>query len=248
MTIGLSTRDLLFFLAVFWYAFYMGLSIRILSGNLQGQSFRLSAGLRIGRKKADINLQDSKASNLHAIIQEDSDGSFSVIDTKSTNKIIHNGQILEQLKLSPGVQFTIGQSLLEVFDHDKIQVRSDLSWQEQVKNYATGFAEKLQQQPKNIDVFENPLHLRFVSGQQKNIEWRLAYGPRSFGPASVDLPILEFDCPDICFQVSKAKDGLEFKTRFAEKILLNDQNISQAILKVGDLIRIGNSKIQVVSL
>lgn len=225
----------------------MGLSIRILKGKREGEEFRLADGLRIGRKRADINLFDSRVSNLHALIQEDKLGNFSIIDTNSTNKIQYNGQSLEQLKLKPGMQFYLGNSLIEVFDPNEEAFKEN-PW---AKNLAKVLKSLLQHYPeKTVELgaakmFERCVLLRFIGGPQKNEEWVLAYGPRKIGSHCLGTTLIDNKALPESFEIHACDKRVEFLTKHPEVVKLNGQSLETSLLHEGDIISIGQSEIEV---
>jgi len=91
----------------------MGLKIRGLSGPAKNQVFVLKDGLKFGRSKGDVRLDDPKVSSLHAFIQSIDNG-YVLHDNGSKNGIRSNGERVEVLVLQPGIKFKIGTSEFQV--------------------------------------------------------------------------------------------------------------------------------------
>lgn len=364
--------------------------ILILSGTKQGEMIPLRDGLTLGRKKAEFNLDDKRASSLHAKI-ESSDQGWSLVDLGSTNGIKIDGIKHRSVELKDGLEFRIGETELKVvFDNSaaKTKVMTEVSLQEkepteqraqtaatamldpnttqQTKNRPDDLVEldseksdssvliekvkdesliknlrdereglnkevttgkvitgtiseegslmdlpgvpkydendeliekpvtltnlrqeeidefdalfskrkqedeeaadeelndsplwsdkiirllktiELSQQSKmSVTHFKQVVELTFFRGQQTGTKWLLGYGPREIGVTSVDLPIIDSTAPEICFTLLPSEGGPVFKTLHKDKVLLNGSKIGEQELKPGDIIKIGNTEIEV---
>lgn len=90
----------------------MKLELFIKSGTLQGRKFELEQGTMMLGRGLDCDLRfdatgDPGVSTHHAILQLESDG-FYIIDQKSTNGTIVNGQVIQRTKLAPGNIIQLG--------------------------------------------------------------------------------------------------------------------------------------------
>ena len=89
--------------------------ITITEGPLKGQSFPLELGLTLGRKGARVNLQDGKASSIHATIEKRG-GRWTLSDNQSRNGTKVNGKKISTLDLTPNTTFQIGNTYFLVQD------------------------------------------------------------------------------------------------------------------------------------
>ncbi len=91
----------------------MALFLTIIKGPLAGDKYEVFEGLKLGRTKGHIKLNDSKSSTLHAMIGF-VDGKFIIIDQGSKNGILVGKQRLTKVILEPGVAFSIGNNFFKV--------------------------------------------------------------------------------------------------------------------------------------
>lgn len=91
----------------------MNLQLVALSGPQGGKSFSVVVGHRIGRRKVEILLDDAKISNQHAAFVEIG-GLVFLRDLGSKNGLWLNGTRADQILLSPGVVFIIGNTEFRV--------------------------------------------------------------------------------------------------------------------------------------
>ena len=83
----------------------------IIAGPLKGSKIRLRPSLTLGRKKANINLKDSKVSSLHAQISRDTEGQWCIEDMGSRNGIYQNGIRYKKVILKEKKPIFIGDNL-----------------------------------------------------------------------------------------------------------------------------------------
>jgi pSer/pThr/pTyr-binding forkhead associated (FHA) protein len=96
----------------------MDLYLEVMSGKSAGKRFKLTEGLKIGRKRSDILLSDPKVSSHHANIVSRGSRRYFIQDNKSANGIKFNGLKVPELLLAPGVEFRLGNTVLKVIDLD----------------------------------------------------------------------------------------------------------------------------------
>ena len=217
------------------------LNIHFLNGPHKGKKFPVKKGLTLTRnnkEEGDILIEDSKASNPHAEIVKKK-GKFYLKDMDSKNGTYFEEEINDLFALTPGIIFQIGSTKFEV----KKAPPPEKPWYEII-------AEELKNKTvkdhiKNLQVIHPPLILVFKSGPQKGDKWRICYGPREAGSASLDLPILEAKAPDICFSLKPYKKSVLFKTLYPEKVLLNKKHISKKNLITGDRISFASTLIEI---
>lgn len=86
-------------------------------GPLKDQVFQVKEGLKVGRAKGDVVLNDSKVSSLHAYVAKEG-AQLNLVDNGSKNGIRMNGARVSTVPLLVGAKFEIGDSLFEVFESE----------------------------------------------------------------------------------------------------------------------------------
>jgi hypothetical protein len=231
----------------------MALHLEIREGNDVGTRFLLAPGLRIGRNKGDIAIDDAKASALHAMIEQDRNGAYFVKDLNSTNGIKINGLKVPFGPLEVGSRLQVGRTLFLV-----IEIPVGLSqlatskrtpsnhWTERVQIALTGLPLQSRSPDPKLSVFSPAIQLHFLEGVQAASVVTLGYGPRKAGQDSLDIMLLEEEAPDLAFEVIPNEDGDPlFTTPFPAVVKVNDLGYESRVLYAGDLIRIGKTLIRV---
>lgn len=262
----------------------MALKLKALSGPVKGQEFLVKTGLRIGRTKGEILLDDGKVSSLHAFLTEEGDD-FVLNDNGSKNGIRVGDERVSFLTLKPGAVFQIGRSGFEVVLDEpatrvsvaqpakveppaviaqpapepppakaaaplKVEpvepaVPEGRKWNDILADLALDAAGKIKDQPKAVVALIPAVRLTFIGGVQAETRWTLGYGPRRAGAASIDLPIFESGAPEICFEIIPAPEGVTFRTNHPKQVTLNGKETRVGPLKEGDLITVGQTRIEV---
>lgn len=89
------------------------LTLRILEGPDAGVTLHADIPCVMGRKDADIIINDQMVSKRHAVIQN-INGKLILMDLHSTNGTTLNGQPVSQQELAQGDKIGIGQTILEI--------------------------------------------------------------------------------------------------------------------------------------
>jgi len=118
-------------------------------------------------------------------------------------------------------------------------------WNELLESITMDWERRVKSKKQKLAPMIPLLVLEFTRGLQTDTVWTLGYGPRTAGATSLDLPIHEPEAPDICFQVSPSKKGIQFTTVHPQKVLLNERALTSEILKSGDVISIDQTEIKV---
>lgn len=235
------------------------LTLVIIAGPRAGHRQEIVDGFEIGRSFGNLQIDDPKLSKKHARFVSRR-GQWFVEDLGSKNQIISKGQKVSELLLTPGVEFRLGQHQFKVEKSGVIQPESTepsdeltktnlktqfappkplKNWREVLKEFSQS-KRGLIEAPKIAVLPFNPmLKLTFLRGIQTETVWKLGYGPRKIGTASVDLTILDLESPATCFELYPEQNGVRFETQHSDLVLLNQQSISSEILKSGDEIRVG---------
>lgn len=224
----------------------MSLYLKILNGDLAGNSIKLKKGFTIGRSKADLILKDPKISATHARVEGATEGSYVLVDLKSTNGIDVNGKKEKKLDLKKGAKFRLGGVEFEVvtqIDAEKKESVVIKAWQEPLYDFLENL--NLIPREKMVHAFPLIIVLEFIEGFQKNTKWLVGYGPRSFGPGHGEFPILEPVAPNTCFTIDLSAQDMIVKTDYPTQVLLNGQSKKTEKIHDGLLIEIQNTKIRV---
>lgn len=232
----------------------MAYFLEIIEGTDIGSRFRIGDGTKIGRTTGEILINDPKVSSLHAQVEKDGRGQLLLIDRGSSNGLRINGQKVQRVALLPGVKFQIGRTTFKVVElfkdpgHVAIEKSSTNSkdWRSVLKSQIPRLDSENQAAILPVLPFSPALRLNFVEGIQAETSVVLGYGPRQLGADVLDIELQEPESPDIAFELFPDDGKILFKTRYPQKVLLNEQPISSDYIKEGDEIRIGRSLIKVV--
>ena len=253
----------------------MNLQIVALSGPQGGKVFQVIVGHRIGRRKVEILLEDSKASNRHAQFIEVK-GQLFLKDLESKNGLWVGGQRVNEVHLIPGAIFVIGNSEFRVEEASQVSragafnsappekaplivqmaltpasvmVPESKPEEQRTETHLEKFLKRvltdLEDRQRVLVPFDPPLTLRFIRGLQTDHEWRITYGPRSCGSHSLDLTLFEPEAPALCFELLPTPRGIALKTSHGDIVKVNDVSGSTHVLENGDLITILNSCLEV---
>lgn len=223
----------------------MDLYIKITSGARAGDIFKLQPAITLGRSKADINLKDSKASGIHAKIV-DENGMLFYLDMNSTNGSLVAGSEIKKIKLIPGLVITVGQTNLEIlteFDIKKTSAVNLSEWREALFNFLNDL--KINQAAVSVTPFKKCVTIKVKSGAQTGKSWILGYGPRTLGPASSDLCLLDNTLEGLCLKISQKEDDIVIDSIGENFFLVNGQKRNTEILKTPLDIQIGNSLFEI---
>ena len=244
------------------YKWNMQLQLLIRSGSASGQVFNVKAGVIIGRaSSADISFSDSKLSGRHAKIELDKEGHFLLTDLGSTNGLRLENRRVNQVRLTPGLVFRAGNTVLEVIvarEQPTPEVpaanlppeppppapkRKDSSWDEYLADFAKRAQAKVQNRSAPLAPFDPLLVLTVVRGLQVGTQWVLGYGPREVGHDTLEFHIM--DSPSLAFRVSPRGDLAFYETPHPKQVRLNGSSTSTEMLHAGDEIQISNTIIKV---
>lgn len=228
-------------------------------------SFVLKHKMKIGRKKADITIPDSKVSSFHAEITKEN-GKFYIKDAGSTNKIVYKGAKVDSLELYNGVEFSIGgvdivsigsnsSSLSEAestqgageSSEDKEVNSSEKAkhWSETIKFALKDLLEIAEQGNEEVYPFSVDLLLTVTKGPQKNRSIPLLYGPRSVGNLKQDVRVLDWNIGEASFQLVEHDNNIYLTTDYPNQVLVNKLPGTTIKLSTGDKIQLGQSELEV---
>jgi hypothetical protein len=228
----------------------MALYLTALDGPHKDRSFALRRGFVVGRNEGDLVCKnDAKLSSRHAYVEGNEKDELFLFDNKSKNGLRVNGKAENKIKLTVGTQILIGTYIYQVVDQKveppKPPEKKARFWHEILVDYARECFPHVENVPKGIVSLHPAVVLDIVRGGQAETRWVLGYGPRRIGSASIDLPIYEPNAPKVCFEILPTPDGISFKTNHPDLVKLNGQSSESGILRLGDLIRIAETEIEV---
>ena len=210
--------------------------LKALSGPVQGKTFRIKNGLRIGRTKGDVLLEDPSVSSLHAEINIYPNGKMMLSDKDSKNRILINEKTVIKSVLEKGSKFTIGKTEFEVVF---MMTAEEILVQFMKKSFSS-----VKDSPVALKPFARAFELSFVSGLQKGQSYYVSYGPRFFGSESVDFPLFERSAPKKSFVVLPENNQARFVTKEPEIVCFNGKKIKKSLIQDGDYIVIGDTKLK----
>lgn len=225
--------------------------LEILDGPSVGQRHPVWEGVRIGRTTGEVLLDDPKVSSLHAQVEMDERGALVLADRDSANGLKINGQKVKRVALLLGVRFQVGKTgmrVAEVSDEkppERVIPVENRSWREVLLEKVPVRANKNRDRTMHVEAFRPALQLDFIEGMQMDHRVTLGYGPRRFGSDVLDVELIEPLCPPLAFEIRSEGGVAYFRTQYPKLVMLNGQATSDAPLKEGDKIRIGQTLIQV---
>lgn len=232
----------------------MALYLEIIRGKNVGSKFRLVAGLRVGRTKGEILLNEPKASALHGQVESDANGALFLADLDSSNGIKFNGLRMRRGPLELGCEVLIGATLMRVVWGDSAEEAATTAgpinpgWKQTILRAADSVPLQSLSPVDSLQAFTPPLQLCFLEGPQADLVLTLGYGPRRAGADNLDIDLQEESSPLFAFEISVEPNGQPlFQTTFPSLVRVNDGSYKTRPLRVGDIIRIGKTTIRIGS-
>ena len=228
----------------------MAVFIEVIEGEGLGSRFRVIEGLTIGRTQGDILLKDSKISAKHAYIEFDIiKKQFVLMDNSSSNGIYINQHRVKKVSLIHGVTFQLGKigfKVVHVKDEEiPLDFKETDNWKINLKNLIPKLSIENTKDIVKQSVFLPLVRLKVLAGIQADEVISVAYGPRTLGSDSPNLRLLDKEAPSISFTLTPTNEGPRFSTPHPDIVFLNNSNTESELLKDGDIIRIGQTQLQV---
>ncbi len=241
------------------YSEGMALFLEITIGTSAGKRFKLMPGLRLGRTSGEVLIDDPKASGLHALIEQEPDGTYFIRDLDSTNGTKINDLKSGRGRLVAGTRIQIGRTYLTVSDDSAApilvpiktapaaaKVAPELTWEGKINSHLSTLPLQNVPTERNLKPFKQTLQLHFIEGLQAQTLITLGYGPRLAGSTQKDIRLLDPDAPEIAFKIEcGTHDEPIFSTPAPSVVFLNGLELPEHYLYSGDLIRIGKTLIKV---
>lgn len=222
--------------------------IEIAAGSNEGSRFQVEPGKTIGRTQADIVIKDPKISSTHGEFVLDGKGQLVLMDLGSSNGIHINGRRVKKVALLPGVVFELGRTQLRVVTVEEnvaVDFGRFVTWRSILGAQLSTLTISNNEKSPSLQSFNPPLRLLFTQGIQSDEEIILGYGPRSAGSDSLDIELLDEDAPSLAFEIHPGPGMVELKVKALGQVTLNNKSIGAEMLKDGDLISVGNTRIKV---
>ena len=212
-------------------------AVKALNGSLSGQVFFLKKKLLIGRNVGDIILKESGVSEPHGEIRRHSNDRIILQDLDSKNGIIVDGKRKVKTLLETGTVFSIGKTNFQL-----IALKSpEEIWLE----FLDRQIQTVEDKPMGLKVFMRPIEVHCIEGPQKGVTFLLTYGPRFFGSASVDVPLLDSKVPDQAFQLIPEDGKVLFRTEYPEMCFREQPQGEGEALSEDEVIVCGETKLKV---
>lgn len=203
----------------------------------------------IGRKQADIILDDPKVSSTHAEIHRNSQG-FVLIDRKSTNGTYVNRQPITQVILADQDIIELGVTTLCFFldrrEFNGVVQEQPLSGVSKPKvDPANAFRTDSITTTRTVQQCQ--IEIKIVEGQQKGKSFRFRKSHITLGRSDADVVIMDLD-------VSRNHALIEVLGKASVFIrdlgstngtFVNSKRVQSEKLQSGDSITIGNSKMKI---
>jgi pSer/pThr/pTyr-binding forkhead associated (FHA) protein len=227
----------------------MALYLEVMDGPDAGQRFRLTPGLRIGRSRADVVINDPKISSFHAQVEKDKNGQLVLIDRDSSNGLVIGKTKVKKVVLMQGVRFRMGNTqckVLQLFGEEVPEEEfKPQDWRDLLVSQIPKIPSQNNPNPPVVAAFRPALRLEFKKGPQASEKHTIGYGPRKAGSEGLDIMILDSQSPSVAFELVPAEGAVRFVTQHPKTVLLNGNSISSDILTEGDRIQIGKTVIAI---
>ncbi len=219
----------------------MRLYLDFIDGPEKGKRLSLSGPTSLGRKGADISLNDPKLSEIHAFIEPASEENWLVRDNNSRNGVWLNGLKETKALIKDGDQILFGSSLVVC----RCIKKSESQYSEKIQKGFYDLLKKIKNEKNTLLEVKPEMRLKFIQGQQYGEHWDIFYGPRCAGKDHLDLCLFEDGAPPEAFEVHVKGKYPYFFTNHKDQVLLNNQSVESKQLTPGDIISIGETQLLV---
>lgn len=219
----------------------MRLYLEVIDGPDKGEKFSLNAKTTVGRKGADIILNDVKLSGIHAYFEYSPESGWSIVDHQSRNGVWVNG--LKELKmvLKDSDVIQLGGSQLVC----RMQEAGAYRFSDKFQVWMQSLYKKVVNSAVNLKEIKPEIRLKVIQGVQYGETWTVFYGPRQAGRESTDICLFDEEAPRHSFEIRVKGKYAYFYTENEAKVKLNDQNVTEKQFTPGDVISFGDTRILV---
>ncbi|MCJ8275462.1 MAG: FHA domain-containing protein [Bdellovibrionales bacterium] len=219
----------------------MRLFLEVIQGPDTGQQINLKKSKSIGRKGADILLNDPKLSGIHAVFKYDSGRGWFVVDNNSRNGVWVKGIREHAIGIEDGMEVQIGGTILRC----RIIVKSTNKVEAGFVQWLESLLKKVKDRQLTMKEIKPEMRLRVVQGLQYGEMWDIFYGPRLVGKEQLDICLYDEEAPSEAFEILVKKRYPYFRTQHPDIVKINGESVKDKQLVPGDIIKIGESEILV---
>jgi pSer/pThr/pTyr-binding forkhead associated (FHA) protein len=214
----------------------------VIAGPNKGQKFSLTAKTSLGRKGADILLDDPKLSGIHAFLTFSEDSGWQVLDHQSRNGVWVNGLKETKAVLRDGDRLVMGSTEIEI----RLVEAGAVEFSEKFQIWIQNLFKKLSnnKHPGQVEV-RPEIRLKVIQGIQYGEVWEIFYGPRQAGRDSTDICLYDEKAPRDCFEVRVKGKYAYFYTNNENLVRLNNEMVKEKQMTPGDIISFGETRIEV---
>lgn len=219
----------------------MRLYLEIFEGGSKGLKLSLSKRTSMGRKGAEVLLNDVKLSGIHMYFDYKEDQGWLLIDNDSRNGLWVNG--LKELRtvLHDGDEIQVGDTKILC----RLLEGSAVTFSEKFKNWIQTLYKSAENHPHSLKEVRPELRLKVIQGVQYGESWDIFYGPRKAGRDSDDICLYDDKAPSEAFEILVKGKYAYFYTDHEQIVKLNTKSVKEQQFKPGDVISFGESEILV---
>ena len=212
----------------------MRLYLEIIEGPSKGQKITINGKMSIGRKGADILLNDPKLSGIHVLFDFVEGSGWVVKDQNSRNGVWVNGLKESRHVISDLDEILIGTSRMVC----RILETQQVNFSDRFKHWIQNLFKKVENLKSPMKKVKPEIRLKVVQGVQYGQTWDIFYGPRKAGKDSNDICLYEEMAPSQSFEIKVKGTYAYFHTRHENIVKINkkfeaDQGQVFLVLKWG---------------
>jgi pSer/pThr/pTyr-binding forkhead associated (FHA) protein len=214
--------------------------------------FALKDFMLIGRSEDnDVILNHKKISSQHAKIVKD-DKSYYLIDLGSRNGIKINGNKAKNIKLDNLNEVIIGSFKIKIMTENEVSEQKkskEKKYFEEFEDLFQKTIKKSKNDPQNLVSLTPALKLNVISGLNAGQCFLLGYGPRLFGPLSLETMILDEEKPGFEFIIFNFKNKNYIQPLSKNILLFNSNYVNhKQTIKNGDIYQFGKTRFEIIEI
>ncbi len=219
----------------------MRLYLDVAEGPDEGKKFSLTERTSVGRRDANILLNDPKLSGIHAYFDFTEDTGWFVEDNKSRNGVWVNGLKEMKMVLKNGDTVQIGDTkmLCRMLDAGLF------SFSDKFYVWIEGLYKKVKNKKTDVKLINPEVRLKVIQGVQYGHTWDIYFGPRKAGRNSTDINLYDDSAPEKAFEIRLKGQYAYFYTELESVVKMNGRSVKEKQFTPGDVISFGETKIQV---
>ena len=219
----------------------MRLYLEVAEGGSKGQKFSLSKRTSLGRRGADILLNEPKLSGIHMYFDYKENEGWVLLDNDSRNGVWVNGMKEIRVVLHDGDEIQIGDSRMLC----RLLEGNAITFTDKFKTWVQGLYKKGVNNDHSLISINPEIRLKVIQGIQYGETWDIFYGPRTAGRDEDDICLFDDKAPRDAFAVIVKGKYAYFYTENENIVKLNNKSVKERQLKPGDVISFGESEILV---